>query len=892
MTVNQSLRPLDAEAPPPENVAPRPPDPDQIADMIAQAEAAVRDADTSRPAQARPFVKIAASATLWLGVGIASASALFILAAAADVGAGLALAAVAGLLGAVFLAGAASRAYSPAVITATAFRRATGAPAQRAAQLAGVDVLAGLSISERVLDCDPDPRLISARDGVVAYANSAYFALARDAGVIGAAGLPPRIDRLFAQQGVEASKVFRLCRAAKSGAAAQETLHQLIGIAGGGVRRRFEASVRPVPGTEEYVSWRLRELPLEEEKEEELAAAYADYPRPIFAIEKSGVVAWTNLALRKGLGAERGALRHIDDIILGETGALIEGLARADRTPLEARVRREEQGPADGVFVAFRRGGLGEGFAVVELELREDALVDEGLSVSHDMSEAPFGVVIVDGEIGRDAKVVQANKAFTDVFGAVGKNASLAKLLPKDTMEELAAELKRKTSPGEGPRSVEACIGDGPGARAFAVYVRPVKRRRGGYGARKSFLYTVEITERKRMEDDYVQNQKLKAIGNIAGEVAHDFNNLLQVIHGNCELLMLRHPVGDPSYPDLVLIRENAQRGANLTKQLLAYSRKQTLTRKAYSVTDLLVDFSRFLDRMIGERVKLDLVNGRGLPQVKIDRTQFETAIMNLAVNARDAMAPAGGVVTIRTSAVSAEDIEALGLPGLAVSDHLLIEVKDTGPGVPPEIVDKIFDPFFTTKEAGKGTGLGLSAVHGVIGQMGGAITVENAEEGGAVFRIYLPAYDPDVDGPDAEEEVEGVPSNTDFSGTGRILVVEDDDGVRMLVVKTLQRNGYDVTEVEDGERALERLAVDAAFDLVLTDVMMPVVDGPSLISEARAEHGLKASVIFMSGYAEQAMRDQLDAVSESEYIQKPFQMSALSAKIKEALQKRREASS
>jgi two-component system cell cycle sensor histidine kinase/response regulator CckA len=382
------------------------------------------------------------------------------------------------------------------------------------------------------------------------------------------------------------------------------------------------------------------------------------------------------------------------------------------------------------------------------------------------------------------------------------------------------------------------------------------------------------------MEEEHAQDHKLKAIGRLAGEVAHDFNNLLQVVLGNCERLMLRHPAGDPAYRDLALIRENAQRAANMTKQLLAFSRKQTLKREVVSITEILRDFARFLSRAVGEKVKIDLVNGRNLPNVRADKNQLETAIMNLAVNARDAMAPDGGVLTIRTAALSADEVKALGVAGLSPRDHLLIEVADTGPGVPKEIQDKIFDPFFTTKEEGKGTGLGLSTVHGIIGQMDGAITVGDAEGGGARFRIYLPAFDGEI-----EAAATPAPSPADLTGVGRILVVEDEDAVRNFVVAALQDCGYSVTSVADGIEALERLAgAGETFDLVISDVMMPEIDGPTLVARARVELGCEAKVVFMSAYAEAGLREQLDAIEGAAYLQKPFTLKGLAAKVKETL--------
>ena len=871
--------------------APRPPGSDDIAQMMAKAEAraaADKEASDARRAEKKSrFVQHALIGALWGGLAVAGGGAAYVLATGALGPAGYVLAFIIGAISLVFLL-AAFRPAPSAMMASAAMKRVSGRSANEAAELAGKSMLHGLQIAERILDADQDARLITRRDGVVVYANSAYFALARDAGVAGPAGLPPRIDRLFAQQGAEATKVFRLCRAAKSAAVAEEIVYQQIGLEGGGARRRFEVSTRPVESGDDYVAWRLRELPIEEREHDALAASYADYLRPVFALEKSGQIAWANAAMRKALGVERHELHHIDDVILGETGALVRALWRADGAKQEAEIRRRDDDPADAQFAAFRRGGVGEGFVCVDMSVVEAAVeTSDAPAISGDISEAPFGLAVIDGEIGRDARIVEANRTFTDAFGAVKKNTPLSRVMSEDAIEEIAAEIRRKAGGAGAPRAIDAAIGEGPSAKTCAVFARPIRRRRGSYGVRRTYLYTVDVTDRKRMEEDHAQDQKLKAIGFIAGEVAHDFNNLLQVIQGNCEQLMLRHPAGDPAYQDLVLIRENAQRAANLTKQLLAYSRKQTLTRKVQSITDVLIDFSRFLDRAVGEKVKLEFVNGRGLPNVKIDRNQLETAMMNLVVNARDAMAPGGGKLTIRTQKMSAEEVDALGQSGLASQDHVLIEVKDTGPGVPPEIAEKIFDPFFTTKEEGKGTGLGLSTVHGVIGQMGGAIRVENAPAGGALFSIYLPAHQGGLDDDEDEERPKAPSPAADFTGTGRILVVEDEGPVRTFVVATLERSGYEVTPAEDGVEALEILKNDQDFDLIVTDVMMPEVDGPTLIERARADYGVNSSVIFMSGYAETAVREQMDTIEKITYIQKPFPMAALGARVREALYER-----
>jgi two-component system cell cycle sensor histidine kinase/response regulator CckA len=245
-------------------------------------------------------------------------------------------------------------------------------------------------------------------------------------------------------------------------------------------------------------------------------------------------------------------------------------------------------------------------------------------------------------------------------------------------------------------------------------------------------------------------------------------------------------------------------------------------------------------------------------------------------------MGAAGGKMTIRTGTVTAEEMAGLKINGLAAQDHLLIEVTDSGPGVLPEIRDRIFDPFFTTKGPGKGTGLGLSTVFGIVGQMEGAIVVGDAPEGGARFSIYLPAHQGEAEEETAPEALSGP---ADLTGAGRILVVEDEDAVRSFVVTALEDRGYEVTTAGDGEEALALLAEDkGGFDLILSDVMMPEVDGPTLIARARQDLGLKAKVIFMSGYAENAVRAELDKVADAAYIQKPFTLKGLAAKVKTTL--------
>ena len=848
----------------------RPPGPDEIADLMRAAE---QKAAATKEDGKKSALNSAPHFILWPCLVIAITLSLYVL-VADNVHISLVMAAIGSAAISVFLLAVAFGARSPV------FR--SGEALVEDGRLASNAVLGGLKAAERVLDTDEDPRLITKRDGVVVYANQSYFSLAEAAG-LGGGILPPRIDRLFGQQGGDASKVFKLCRAAKSGVGAVETLHQIIGLEGGGERKHFEIVTAPVEGPGEYVSWRIRELPPVEQSHDMVAAAFADYVRPVLALERSGKISWINAAGRKFLGVERGAVHHIDDIVLGETADIVRALCKVDQTSQSAFFRRSGGAPAECALTGFRRGGVGEGCVYVDFALAEQEEAAPAEVATGNLPDAPFGVAVVDGDFGRDAELIEANKAFLDAFASAAKGQPMGAFIPDAALDEIGREFRRKSN-SEVNYNVDVTVANGKQSRTIALFARSPKRRRGGYGQRKTYLYTIDVTERKRMEADYAQDQKLKAIGNIAGEVAHDFNNLLQVVLSNCEDMMLRHPAGDPSYEDLVLIRENAQRAANLTKQLLAYSRKQTLTPKSQSITDLLLDFTRFLNRAVGEKVSVELVNGRGLPPVKVDRTQLETAIMNLAVNARDAMGAKGGTLTIETSLLAKDELKATELRLSGDRDFVQITVSDTGPGIPEDIIGDIFEPFFTTKSEGKGTGLGLSAVQGVIAQLGGVITVENLPGGGAKFSIYLPADET------AEESIPAPASSVDekeradFSGAGRILIVEDEEGVRFAVKKTLGRAGYELVIADDGVEALEILETDPEFNLIITDVMMPEVDGPTMVRRMQQELELDIPVIFMSGYAEASVRDQIGETQSADFIQKPFSGADLGSKVKKAL--------
>lgn len=380
-----------------------------------------------------------------------------------------------------------------------------------------------------------------------------------------------------------------------------------------------------------------------------------------------------------------------------------------------------------------------------------------------------------------------------------------------------------------------------------------------------------------RHGDALAQMLRLKAVGQLAGGVAHDFNNLLTVMIGFCDLLLLRHRPGDPSFPDIMQIRQNGHRAATLVRQLLAYSRRQTLQPRVVCLTELLAELAHLLRRLVGPAIDLKLEHGRDLHPVLVDAGQLEQVVVNLAVNARDAM-PMGGALTIRTANLHLEG----SLPSIGdvvpPGEYVQIDVLDTGTGIPPDIIDRIFEPFFSTKRMGIGTGLGLATVYGIVKQSGGHLAVDSVVGKGTDFHIYLPAHPREATSPIRRE---GEEEARDLTGTGTILLVEDEEAVRLFSARALRNKGYKVIEARNGRSALDILShTRDPIDLLITDVVMPEMDGPALVEGFRAVRpGLK--VIFISGYAEPALTA---GGADIHFLAKPFGLNQLTAKVKDVL--------
>ncbi|MGL4975663.1 MAG: response regulator, partial [Bosea sp. (in: a-proteobacteria)] len=380
--------------------------------------------------------------------------------------------------------------------------------------------------------------------------------------------------------------------------------------------------------------------------------------------------------------------------------------------------------------------------------------------------------------------------------------------------------------------------------------------------------------------------QKMQAVGQLAGGIAHDFNNVLQVIINASEFLLASHKPTDPSFPDIMQIKQNAYRAASLVRQLLAFSRRQTLRPQVLEMGDVLSDLSLMLKRVVADKVALDVRQGRDLWPVKADLGQLEQVIVNLAVNARDAM-PNGGKLTVRTLNVTAAESAALKLAHLPAADYVALEVEDSGTGISPEHLDKIFEPFFTTKDIGKGTGLGLSMVYGIVKQTGGFVFCDSTVGKGTTFRIFLPRHVPTAEEIAADLAARQAPvkkAAADHTGAGIILLVEDEDAVRALNARMLVSRGYTVHEAASGVEALKVFTeLDGKIDLVVSDVVMPEMDGPTLLGELRKRNPA-TRVVFVSGYAEEAFRKNLPEGEEFHFLPKPFQMKQLVETVKAAM--------
>jgi two-component system cell cycle sensor histidine kinase/response regulator CckA len=765
----------------------------------------------------------------------------------------------------------------------------------------------GQAMSTAFVDAAPEGVLITDREGRIVYANRAY------ADLMGATSERDvrAIERLFADDASAAEAIYRLAQSVREGRPAEEEVRHSAapkdGRSGTQAVRWFRIRARPLPaptGSKALTAWTVADISHDRARQESVfqelqhAIDYLDHaPAGFFSAEPDGRIVYLNATLAEWLGVdlarfEAGSL-GLADIVRGDGVALLQAppaSGRRNRTEIVDLDLVKRNGQSLPVRLLHRVPIAADGAPGATRTLVLNRSPGEDVSEALRAAEVRFtrffnNTPIAIAAIDRKGRIVRTNAPFLKLFGfAKGEPMAgrrrLVDLVQESDRDKLDQAIEAAISgTGEVP-VIDAAIA-AKGNRSARFYVNPVE---DGVGDEEvAIVNALDITEQRALEQQFAQSQKMQAVGQLAGGVAHDFNNVLTAIIGFSDLLLANHRPSDPSFQDIMNIKQNANRAAGLVRQLLAFSRRQTLRPQVLALNDVLSDLSILLTRLLGENVKLSLSHGRDLWPVKADLNQFETVIINLAVNGRDAM-PNGGTMTIRTRNLRAEEVASFGYHPLPQADYTLIEVEDTGTGMTPEVQAKIFEPFFSTKEVGKGTGLGLSTVYGIIKQTGAHIYFTSHLGQGTVFRIFLPRYIPAEGEKPAGPAAEGNTDIADLTGTATILLVEDEEAVRAFAARALQSRGYRVHEASSGVEALEVMeATGGKVDLVVSDVVMPELDGPSLLRELRKTRP-ELKIIFVSGYAEDAFKKNLPEGEVFHFLPKPFSLKQLAIAVKETL--------
>ena len=564
---------------------------------------------------------------------------------------------------------------------------------------------------------------------------------------------------------------------------------------------------------------------------------------PMLTANRAGVVLFSNDAMRRLLGGRPKRLDRIFSTQILRSGEEVE-IASA-------------QGPMRAILAEIE--GHGERREIYLLPVSSAA---QDTAMLADFEHVPVALLKFDPK----GNLLQANKVardlmrleegaiqFHDMFDGLGRPVA-------DWLADVAAE--------QMPSGAEVLCARKLGGE---VVVQVALRRMAELGRPGVLAVLQDATALKTLEAQFVQSQKMQAIGQLAGGVAHDFNNLLTAISGHCDLLLLRYKSDDPQYSDLIQIHHNANRAAALVGQLLAFSRKQTLKPERIDLAEVLSDLTHLLNRLVGERVRLHLSHATDLGPIRADKRQLEQVIMNLVVNARDAMSN-GGTIHIETESLYLRDELRRDRAILPAGDYALIRVRDTGCGIPPERMSKIFEPFFTTKKQGEGTGLGLSTAYGIVKQSGGYIFVDSVEGEGSIFQLYFPIFH-------CAEAAASKPvakSNILRQGDGVVLLVEDEAPVCAFASRALRMRGFTVLEADCAETALQMLEDPTLdIDIFVTDVVMPGMDGPTWVRRA-LEDRPEVKVIFVSGYAEESLSEGQARIPNSTFLAKPFSLSDL----------------
>ncbi len=738
---------------------------------------------------------------------------------------------------------------------------------------------------------------ITSQDGSTIYVNPAYHQL-----VGGSDPSPFSVESALVRNFGGSEPLFRLIQAARRGETASEDF-QVLGAPG--PARWLRASVQRVPGPKGASSrdwvclWDITDVTAQQQHESALARGARELrklldqlPIGIFRAGLDGRISFANATLlgwmdlgdpEEGAGLELAAIFPDYAAAMLATGGAENGNASSFSFDI---VKRDGTSMPASVMLARRAGGSPDGEGELFGLVLERSAEAEGetkrpgpQNIIGLLRSAPIPVAA----IAKDGRITGSNSAFGRFFGTDKgpEAASLFELVDEATREKLHQSVEKASARKVAIPPVD--IGTTEGKRTGRLFFCPLSRADDLDNV--ALVFGIDISEQRMLEEQIAQSQKLQAIGQLAGGIAHDFNNVLTAIIGFSDLLLANHRPSDPSFADIMNIKNNANRAAGLVRHLLAFSRKQTLRPQVMSLTDALEDLMILLDQLLGEKIKAKVIHGRDLWLVKVDPTQFQQVIINLAVNARDAM-PQGGELTIRTANISERESAKLGHAPMEPGEYVLCEVSDSGTGMPPEVMDKIFEPFFSTKEVGKGTGLGLSTVYGIVKQTGGYIFAESEVGVGTVFKIYLPRCEVETVATEtAAEKPAKKEAPRDLTGSATVLLVEDEDAVRSFAARALATRGYRVLEAASGVQALDVMSEHGGdVDLVVSDVVMPEMDGPTLLKHLRKTNP-QIKIIFVSGYAEEAFRNNLSEDEKFTFLPKPFSLKQLAAAVKETLE-------
>ncbi|WP_135079363.1 PAS domain-containing sensor histidine kinase [Terasakiella sp. SH-1] len=746
----------------------------------------------------------------------------------------------------------------------------------------------------QAIDVLPEARLITARDGSTVYANPGFKRLLPlMPGKVELAGI---LDLLDGDWAIE--EFNRLQANARNGIGDHSEVP--IRLANG-MREWRRISVAPLGKPVGFSLWLVRDISARREMENAQNTEFRqmfdfvdNLPIGFFSSDQQGRFRFVNQTLGDWLGVSPEMVRasgfgladfvvELDD---GTKGTMT--LKGADGKPFGVLVRQTELYDEQGRFVHNRCVVLRQGIECGEIApKRVEQTASKKAALGYDprvrwlFNEAPIGIAVLDME----RNVTDCNRAFLKMLGRhqdaiVGR--ALFDQIKADYHEDATRQLGKVAMGTIAAVRFDVQMQTAKGRLlTVSVFAGHMEDETGEING--LVLHFIDATEKRDLELQFSQAQKMQAVGQLAGGIAHDFNNVLTALTGFCEILLERHPKGDPDHQELQQIYQSGNRATDLVRQLLAFSRKQTLRPEIVDISEVISDLSSMLNRSLGETVRLRIENGRDLKQIRVDTGQLGQVVVNLAVNAGHAM-DGEGEVMIRTSNANIEEPIEQGHDTMPPGQYVCIEVTDIGCGIPPENLTKIFEPFFTTKDVDKGTGLGLSTVYGIVRQTDGYIFVDSVVGQGTTFSIFFPAIEEEVIIPKETKQQPDLFDHADLTGTATILLVEDEDPVRLFGARALSAKGYEVLEAASGDLAWEIVKSKGhQIDLVITDVVMPGMKGPDLV-ELVHERFPKIKVIFMSGYAEDVIPEGIENDPTLHFLPKPFKLKDLAFKVKDVL--------